>query len=110
MLYPAFMIFDLHFFNTGENKNLKQNGFRTFVVLGTIALGIASIGNFDNMLALFGSVLCTPLGLILPPIFHYQTFKSSQSGSRSIFDLLFFLIGCSISVVVFTFTIAGFFS
>jgi len=108
MLYPAFMIFDLHFFK-GNYQTLKQNMFRTFVVLCTIVIGIASIGNFDSLLALVGSVLCTPLAVIFPSIFHFIIFKDSQSKLRSSIDLFFFFLGCSISIVVFTLTIVSLF-
>ena len=105
MLYPAFIIFDFHFFSNGNNKIFKQNLFRTFAVVGTILIGIASIGKFDTLLALVGSVLCTPLAVIFPSMFHFLIFRKIQSNFRNMIDLLMFGVGCSISLVVFTFTV-----
>jgi proton-coupled amino acid transporter len=101
MLYPAFKIFEFHFFK----KIFQQNIFRTVVALSTIGIGIGSIGNFDSLLAIVGSVLCTPLAVIFPALFHWILFKETQSVKRSFLDIIVFMLGCSISVIVFTFTI-----
>ncbi len=68
-------------------------------------MGIISIGKFENVIALAGSAISTPIALIFPTIFHYKLYKDKQSYFRSCVDLFITIFGMGLSITILTFTI-----
>jgi hypothetical protein len=104
-LFPAFQILEGKLLLCDIMKDIWQKYIRSVIVIVTIIVGILSIGSFANMLALVGSGICTPIGLVLPSLFHFLIFKSKQSYLRSIIDLTVSLIGVILIIVIALFTI-----
>jgi len=103
-LNPAFRIFEANLLKCKEGKVTYTNILRTIIVIITIAIGIASIGGFANLMALAGCAVCTPIALILPSLFHYKLFREKQSVCRSIIDLAVTFIGIALSLTILVFT------
>ena len=103
-LYPAVKIFDSNFIKCKKNKYLYGNIIRTIVVIVTIVIGIASINKFANLMALAGCIVCTPIALIFPAIFHYMLFHKKQSFFRSMVDIFVTFLGISLSLTILIFT------
>jgi proton-coupled amino acid transporter len=122
-LFPAFIILENIFFKSGKSDKLKrmssvdnlqakpvkgtlsENLLRVVIVLITVSIGVYSIKRFDTMLSLVGCGICTPVALILPSIFHYRLFKSTQSRMRNFFDLSCAILGITLSLTVLVFTV-----
>jgi proton-coupled amino acid transporter len=114
-LFPAFriienlifkdikMIQDTSMFSCNKTSNI-QNLIRTGIVSITIVIGVLSINKFDQLLALAGSGIMTPIALILPSLFHYSLYKHKQPKFRSILDLTVAVTGIIFSLVVLVFT------
>ena len=104
-LYPAFKIFEKSFLTCKKNEKLYFNVIRIVIVIITIIVGVTSINRFDVLMALCGSVVCTPLAMIIPPIFHYRLLNKKQSRIRNIIDILVAVLGTGISITVLVFTL-----
>jgi amino acid permease len=74
-------------------------------VIVTIVVGVTSINKFDTLMSLCGSVVCTPLAMIIPPILHYKLLNKKQSKFRNILDILVCIAGTLIAVSVLTMTL-----
>jgi len=104
-LNPAFRILEVNMLTCKDGKTAYTNVLRTVIVILTIAIGIASIGGFANLMALAGCVVCTPIALILPSLFHYKLFREKQSSFRSFIDIAVTFLGISLSLTILLFTV-----
>ncbi len=104
-LYPGFKIFEKIFITCKQNEKIYQNILRVTIVTITIVIGVTSINKFEVLMALCGSVVCTPLAIIIPPIMHYRLLNKKQSKLRNIIDICVAIIGTGISITVLVFTL-----
>jgi len=107
VLYPSFKIIASYLLKNVENKNAKywwENLLRLIIVIGTITVGILSIGKFDTLLSVIGSGVCCPISLIFPTLFHYSLFKNEQGKFWNCLDLFISVLGTLISLTVLIFT------
>lgn len=110
VLYPSFTIINEFFLKNIQSETKKywlDTLIRIFIVIGTIIVGILSIGRFDTLLALVGSGVCCPIALIFPTLFHFQLFKNEQGGLKNFSDLFVCISGIIISITVLIFTFVG---
>ena len=104
-LNPAFKIFDQNFVKCKNSKKIYENALRSFVVLITVIIGLTSIDKFANYMAIAGSIVCTPIALIFPSIFHFKLFSQKQSFCRSFIDIFITCFGIIISISILIFTL-----
>ena len=104
-LYPGFKIFENNIIKCKSKTLSYQNILRIVIVAVTIVVGVTSINKFDTLMALCGCVVCTPLAMIIPPIFHYKLLNKKQSRIRNIIDILVCIIGTVIALSVFVMTL-----
>ena len=99
--YPANIIIESYIFKeklkSSKSRTLLRNVSRSAVSLIGLAICILIGKSVDKFISLSGTLTCTPIGLMLPAIFHYKLTNPTKNGKR----LDIFIIVVSIAIQIF---------
>ncbi|XP_024993444.1 amino acid transporter AVT3B-like [Cynara cardunculus var. scolymus] len=70
-----------------------------WVLVMVVSLVALFVPNFTDFLSLVGSSTCCILGLVLPSLFHYITFKNEMQRKESMWDLGMIVLGVILGVL-----------
>lgn len=103
--FPAVRIIEqgLFGYQTGRyDDRIKwaKNALRTALLTLALVVAWAASSQLDKFISLLGSVCCSPLSLIFPPLFHYKA--AAQHRWQKILDLT--LVVAGIMAMIFTLT------
>ncbi|KAI8582122.1 hypothetical protein K450DRAFT_229112 [Umbelopsis ramanniana AG] len=103
--FPAVRIIEqgLFGYQTGRHDNKikwAKNGLRISLLLLTLVVAWAASQQLDKFISLLGSVCCSPLSLIFPPLFHYKV--AAHKRWQKIMDLT--LATAGVGAMIFTLT------
>ncbi|OZJ06726.1 hypothetical protein BZG36_00435 [Bifiguratus adelaidae] len=85
ILFPAIRIIEQGLFGphkTGRNNPVikwQKNCLRISIVVLGICIAWIGAADLDKFISLIGSVCCTPLSFIFPPLFHYKCVAESKA-------------------------------
>lgn len=105
ILNPSFAILETNFITCKTKTTLYENILRTIIVIVTIVGGILSIGDFQKFMALAGSIICTPVSIMFPPLFHFKLYKGIQPAWRSFLDIAVLITGVVVALLILIFTL-----
>ncbi|KAG2180396.1 hypothetical protein INT44_003400 [Umbelopsis vinacea] len=103
--FPAVRIIEqgLFGYQTGRHDNKikwAKNSLRISLLLLTLVVAWAASSQLDKFISLLGSVCCSPLSLIFPPLFHYKV--AAHKRWQKIMDLT--LATAGVGAMIFTLT------
>lgn len=99
MMYPANVAIESYIFSSwkkGRQRTCFKNISRAVIVTGTIVLSLTVYNQITDLLAIVGSLSCTPIAFILPALFHYKA--CAETRCQKAFDLSLVVLASFIMV------------
>jgi solute carrier family 36 (proton-coupled amino acid transporter) len=104
--YPANKVLDRLFLSemkSGPEKRAYKNVLRCSLLLVVIVIALTVWDKLNTLLAIAGSLTCTPIAFILPPMFHYKV--CAQTKRQKLIDAGLVCFGLIVMVFCTAFAI-----
>ncbi|RUS18205.1 transmembrane amino acid transporter protein-domain-containing protein [Endogone sp. FLAS-F59071] len=104
-LFPAIRIVEQAIFGHRTGKHdwrvkWQKNALRIGVVVACMVIAYLGLSDLDKFISLIGSVCCTPLSFIFPPLFHLKAVAKTRT--EKILDIML----CTFGIIVMVFTMS----